>query len=167
MSAILEHPNDIQSSIIASIPNGQPPEQYFNRVHVASLAYKARTVDAEREGWQNPSPLHDPLPKVAAFNASLLPEVLRAWVMDIANRMQCPPDYPAVAALVALSSLIGAKAVVQPKRQDTGVATVWREWLSALPEGVATATDRPAFEALCNYVERQRATRALVSKDMA
>lgn len=111
MSAILEHPNDIQSSIIASIPNGQPPEQYFNRVHVASLAYKARTVDAEREGWQNPSPLHDPLPKVAAFNASLLPEVLRAWVMDIANRMQCPPDYPAVAALVALSSLIGAKAV--------------------------------------------------------
>ena len=51
------------------------------------------------------------MPKVAAFNASLLPEVLRAWVMDIANRMQCLPDYPAVAALVALSSLIGAKAV--------------------------------------------------------
>jgi putative DNA primase/helicase len=38
--------------------------------------------------------------------------------MDIAHRMQCPPDFPAVAALVAISSLIGARAVVQPKRRD-------------------------------------------------
>jgi putative DNA primase/helicase len=38
--------------------------------------------------------------------------------MDIAHRMQCPPDFPAVAALVAISSLIGARAVVQPKARD-------------------------------------------------
>jgi putative DNA primase/helicase len=43
---------------------------------------------------------------------------LRAWVMDIAHRMQCPADFPAVAALVALSSLIGARAVIQPKAKD-------------------------------------------------
>jgi putative DNA primase/helicase len=38
--------------------------------------------------------------------------------MDIAHRMQCPADFPAVAALVALSSLIGARAVIQPKARD-------------------------------------------------
>jgi len=43
---------------------------------------------------------------------------LRGWVMDIAHRMQCPADFPAVAALVALSSLIGARAVIQPKARD-------------------------------------------------
>lgn len=43
---------------------------------------------------------------------------LRRWVMDIAHRMQCPADFPAVAALVALSSLIGARAVIQPKARD-------------------------------------------------
>jgi putative DNA primase/helicase len=38
--------------------------------------------------------------------------------MDIAHRMQCPVDFPAVAVLVALSSLIGARAVIQPKARD-------------------------------------------------
>ena len=60
----------------------------------------------------------DALPPVQAFDADLLPLALRGWVMDIAHRMQCPPDFPAVAALVALSSLIGARAVIQPKAKD-------------------------------------------------
>jgi putative DNA primase/helicase len=68
--------------------------------------------------WPEPSPLPDALPPVMAFDADLLPVALRAWVMDIAHRMQCPPDFPAVAALVAVSSLIGARAVIQPKARD-------------------------------------------------
>lgn len=68
--------------------------------------------------WPEPTPLPDGLPPVHSFDAELLPEALRAWVMDIAHRMQCPPDFPAVAALIALSSLIGARAVIQPKVRD-------------------------------------------------
>lgn len=68
--------------------------------------------------WPEPTPLPEGLPPVHSFDAGLLPEALRAWVMDIAHRMQCPPDFPAVAALVALSSLIGARAVIQPKEHD-------------------------------------------------
>ena len=67
---------------------------------------------------QNPRPCPTPYPRVQAFDADLLPLALRAWVMDIAHRMQCPADFPAVAALVALSSLIGARAVIQPKAKD-------------------------------------------------
>lgn len=66
----------------------------------------------------DPAPLPDPLPPVAPFDHDLLPEVLRGWVSDIAHRMQCPPDFTAVGALVALSSLIGARAVVKPKARD-------------------------------------------------
>lgn len=68
--------------------------------------------------WPEPTPLPNALPPVQAFDADLLPDALRGWVTDIAHRMQCPPDFPAVAALVALSSLIGARAVVQPKARD-------------------------------------------------
>lgn len=68
--------------------------------------------------WPDPSPLPDALPPVQAFDTELLPEALRGWVADIAHRMQCPPDFPAVGALVALSSLIGARAVVAPKARD-------------------------------------------------
>ncbi len=68
--------------------------------------------------WPEPTPLPDALPPVQPFDPGLLPVGLRDWVMDIAHRMQCPPDFPAVGAVVALSSLIGARAVVQPKERD-------------------------------------------------
>jgi putative DNA primase/helicase len=68
--------------------------------------------------WPDPTPLPNALPAVHAFDAELLPHALRAWVMDVAHRMQCPPDFPAVGAIVAISSLIGARAVVQPKCRD-------------------------------------------------
>ena len=80
----------------------------------ACLDAATRAVDE----WPVPTPLPNALPPVDPFDAELLPVALRAWVMDIAHRMQCPPDFPAVAVLVALSSLVGARAVIQPKAFD-------------------------------------------------
>ena len=86
-------------------------------------AISAKEVD----DWPEPTPLPNALPPVDPFDAELLPVALRAWVMDIAYRMQCPADFPAVAALVALSGLIGARAVIQPKAFDDWqvVANLW------------------------------------------
>ena len=78
----------------------------------------ASLTPGSTDAWPDPTPLPDALPPVDPFDAELLPVTLRAWVMDIAHRMQCPADFPAVAALVALSSLIGARAVIQPKARD-------------------------------------------------
>ena len=75
-------------------------------------------TDVQLDAWSEPIPLPDGLPSVQAFDLALLPEALRAWVADIAERMQCPPDFTAVGAVVALSSLIGARAVVKPKARD-------------------------------------------------
>lgn len=73
---------------------------------------------APAEDWPEPTPLPEALPPVMPFDVELLPEALRAWVADIAHRMQCPPDFTAVGAVTALSSLIGARAVVKPKARD-------------------------------------------------
>ena len=73
---------------------------------------------ASADDWPEPTPLPSALQPVDPFDPELLPVALRCWVMDIAHRMQCPADFPAVAALVALSSLIGARAVIQPKARD-------------------------------------------------
>lgn len=70
------------------------------------------------EPWPEPQPLPNELPPVQPFDEELLPAALRRWVTDIAHRMQCPPDFVAVGAVVALSSLIGARAVVAPKERD-------------------------------------------------
>ena len=92
----------------------------MNDKAIHSIAFCADSARATgpKYAWPEPTPLPDALPAVEPFDADLLPVALRAWVMDIAHRMQCPADFPAVAALVALSSLIGARAVIQPKARD-------------------------------------------------
>ena len=53
------------------------------------------------------------------FDALLIPGGLREFVADIAQRMQCPVEYPAVAVLTSLGSLIGKEICIKPKRNDT------------------------------------------------
>jgi putative DNA primase/helicase len=67
------------------------------------------------------------MPAVAAFNFAWLPDTLRPWLEDVAERMQCPADYPAAAMLVALGSLIGRKVGIRPKREDDWlvVSNLW------------------------------------------
>jgi putative DNA primase/helicase len=71
--------------------------------------------------WPDPKPIPSTLLPVDPFDSALLPGALRKWVMDIADRMQCPPDFPAIGAMVALSSVIGRKAGIKPKRKDDWV----------------------------------------------
>ena len=70
------------------------------------------------EPWGDPLPIPSMLLPVEPFDEALMPAALGPWVTDIADRMQCPPDFPAVAAMVALSSVIGRKACIAPKRCD-------------------------------------------------
>lgn len=79
------------------------------------------------EPWPEPQPMPSTLPSADRFSELLLPASLRAWIMDIAERMQCPPDFAAVAAVLALASLIGRKIAIRPKRLDdwTVVSNLW------------------------------------------
>lgn len=72
-----------------------------------------------REIAAPPIPLPPPLPKVAAFEPKTLPDDVRDFVMDVAQRQQCPPDFCAVSALACLGALVGRKASLAPKQEDT------------------------------------------------
>lgn len=85
---------------------------------VEPLPDSADVPEVDTAAWPDPVPLPNALPAVQPFDMELMPEALRGWVADIAHRMQCPPDFTAVGALVTLSSLIGARAVVAPKARD-------------------------------------------------
>jgi len=67
-------------------------------------------------------PKATPLPKgfsgVEQFDYDLLPNAFRPWIRDIAERMQCPPDYPAISAMVGLASLVGRQVTIRPKKHD-------------------------------------------------
>ena len=120
----------------------------------AMAATLDRCADAGTE-WPEPALLPDGLPTVAPFDPELLPEALRGWVADIAHRMQCPPDFPAVGAVVAISSLIGARAVVKPKARDDW-AVVPNLW--GLIVGRPGVMKSPALAQVLNPLHRMEAT---------
>ena len=105
--------------------------------------------------WPDPVALPDALPAVAPFDAEILPEALRGWVADVAHRMQCPPDFPAVGAMVAISSLIGARAVVAPKARDDWrvVPNLW-----GLIVGRPGVMKSPALGEVLKHLHRMEAT---------
>ena len=70
------------------------------------------------ESWPTPEPLLAPLPSVHAFDPELLPSALRDWVMDVAERLQAPADFPAATVIVALAGATGRRALITPKRFD-------------------------------------------------
>lgn len=70
------------------------------------------------DDWPEPQPIPDDMPPVKPFDPALLPSTLRPWIVDIAERMQCPPDFPAVASMVALSGVLGRRIALRPKQQD-------------------------------------------------
>jgi putative DNA primase/helicase len=74
-------------------------------------------VNAEEKMWGAVLPLPG-VPPVAQFTDCLLPENLRPWIMDISDRMQCPRDFPAVAAVVTMASVVGRQMAIRPKRED-------------------------------------------------
>jgi hypothetical protein len=68
--------------------------------------------------WRTPQPIPDCRNDVVPFDCRLLPESLQPWIRDIAERMQCPPDFPAVGAMVALSVIVGRRVGIRPKVSD-------------------------------------------------
>ncbi|MEX2186168.1 MAG: DUF3987 domain-containing protein [Pirellulales bacterium] len=77
--------------------------------------------------WSEPHALPTELAKVEPFDMSSLPSSLQGWIADITERMQCPPDFAAVAAMVVAAGLLGRKVGIRPKRFDDWlvVANLW------------------------------------------
>ncbi|GBF26761.1 hypothetical protein MnTg02_01802 [bacterium MnTg02] len=75
--------------------------------------------ESEAPEWADLLPISAPLYPVPEFDAdTLLPEPLRTWIEDTANRMPCPTDYVAATAIVELGTVIGARVAIKPKSKD-------------------------------------------------
>jgi len=88
---------------------------------------QSRPADNSDAIWPEPIPLPNGLPPVKAFHYALLPESLRPWVKDIAERMQAPAEFVAVTAIVAAGAVIGRKIGIRPQ-QHTDWHVVSNMW---------------------------------------
>lgn len=99
------------------------------------------------ETWLEPLPLPDGLPPVKPLDPAMIPAPLRGWLMDIADRMQIPPDFSTAATVVALGSIIGRGCGIHPKRQD--------DWL-VVPNLWGAVVGRPSLMKTPAVSESQR-----------
>ena len=75
-------------------------------------------IDDRGMVWRRPEGLPDSLPEVVPLPKDALPRSIRDAIDDIAERMQCPPDFPAAAMLVAMGAVIGCRIGIRPRRMD-------------------------------------------------
>lgn len=118
-----------------------------------TLSHATRPINlrlVEGGGWPLPKPIVSTLPAVARFTADLLPDDLRRYVFDVAERQQSPADFVAVAALCGLSAVVGNKIRVRPKQHDDWTITpnLWGALVgppSAMKSPAMQAALAPAF----------------------
>lgn len=102
--------------------------------------------------WPEPKPIQAELHPVPTFDAkTLLPDALREWVMDEADRMPCPPDFIAATAMVELGATIGARCAIKPKSRDDWliVPNLWGGNV-----GLPSAKKSPAIGAALKPLDR-------------
>jgi Protein of unknown function (DUF3987) len=102
--------------------------------------------------WPEPKPIQAALQPVPAFDPNtLLPDALRDWVMDEADRMPCPPDFIAAGGLVALGAIVGARCAIKPKSLDDWLV-VPNLWGGIV--GLPSAKKSPAIGAALKPLDR-------------
>lgn len=69
--------------------------------------------------WPDPEPLPESLLPVRPLDSAIIPEVLKGWIFDSAERMSTAPDYGFAATLVMLSAIVGRSVGIRPKREDS------------------------------------------------
>lgn len=92
--------------------------EYYARKKAQAARVAREAPEFRTDAWPAPTPIETTLPPVAAFDGDLLPDDLRDYVLDVADRQQSPPDFVAVAALCGLAALVGNKVRICPKQND-------------------------------------------------
>jgi len=68
--------------------------------------------------WNDPEPLPSELLPVQSFNPEILPDVFRDYVLDVADRMQCPIEFVAVSLMTTFGGVVGKRCSIYPKAKD-------------------------------------------------
>ena len=108
-------------------------------------------VTSTSAGWPDPEPITDELLPVLPLRPEIIPEPLRAWIVDEAYRLQCPLDFVAVPAIIALGTVIGRQVAIRPLEKDS-----WHEFANLWGMAIGQPSERksPAMSAALSPLER-------------
>ena len=103
---------------------GETWTHYAQRTHMENKSEKEtvemfESLSNHSGGWDTPESLERQVPAAPDFPIDALPEDVRLYVEDHVERIQCPVDMMAMAAIVELAGLIGKDATIRPKDLDS------------------------------------------------
>ncbi|MDA2928919.1 DUF3987 domain-containing protein [Acidobacteria bacterium AH-259-O06] len=84
---------------------------------LAAKGYGGQETETDHS-WPKRVQLPPPFSEAPQLRSELIPEPLRDWILDIAERMQIPPEMITIPAVVGISSLIGRRQGIHPKQYD-------------------------------------------------
>lgn len=118
------------------------------------------------ELWPEPESIPDTLLSVPQFDDKLLPEPYRPWVTDIADRMQCPLDYPAAASIVMTAGVIGRRIGIFPKARDSWlvVPNLWG-CIIGRPGQLKTHAANAVFKPLNSLADKARTAHEAATRE--
>lgn len=112
--------NGLRDELKALLQTAEPVPDDWN---LAGLAGS----DSSAFDWETPGEIETKTPPVQVLSVDLIPEPFRPWLADVSHRMQTPPDFAAISALVITGSIIGAGCGIRPKQRDDWevIPNVW------------------------------------------
>ena len=117
--AWLEHNGDFQAAARALGKQG------YGQSLIDNDSLTKSSIQPSRENLifdASPRPLVMRLRPIPPLPPAIIPAPFRDWLQDIADRISCPIEYPAVAAIIAVAAVVGRKCGIKPKQFD--------DWLS-------------------------------------
>jgi hypothetical protein len=115
-----------------------------------------QTVSVGTE-WSERSPLPAIRPSVPTLPASMVPEPLRPWLVDAADRVKLPLEMVAVPAIVGAGGVIGRRVGIRPGEYDefTVVPNLWGA-VVARPGWMKTEAVKEAFRPIGRLIAKAK-----------
>jgi Protein of unknown function (DUF3987) len=110
----------------AFAPEYEPDSWFANGNHAGFVELDTGRKDAGAKtdaadasnNWPEIKPLSPKNPPTPALSTELLPQAIRPYVKDCADRLQVPPEMIATPLLISFGNVIGKKFAIYPKRND-------------------------------------------------
>jgi len=77
--------------------------------------------------WLDVIELKKSLEPVEPLNLESLPNLFTPFILDVSERMRCPPDFTTVGMFITVASVIGRKIGIMPKQKDDWlvICNIW------------------------------------------
>lgn len=117
---------------------------------ISQIVEETSYYEVEADGWPKPVAITESELPVEQFSLDLLPQQLRPYVEDTAERVSCPIDFVAVSIVVVLGSVIGTACGICPKARDNWVVTpnLW-----GVLVGPPTSGKTPAMDSAMRFLK--------------